>query len=128
MFKNNYPQVYRELHTKKIGFYKILCPTENKIRKKGLTPNQVVLYRVTPDTENYLIVECITKASWATLSPVLKDRFLDLWEGFGVACPSGVWPAAPGQDSKNFSKGMPRILLHPSYVCHSVLERKFSEL
>lgn len=35
--------------------------------------------------ENYLTVEWTTKANWATLSPVLKDTFLYLWEGFGVA-------------------------------------------
>ena len=35
--------------------------------------------------ENYLTVEWITKASWATLALSLEDRFLFLWEGFGMA-------------------------------------------
>lgn len=36
LFKNNYPQVYIDLYTKKeVGFKKIISLTENKIRKKG---------------------------------------------------------------------------------------------
>lgn len=64
--------------------------------------------------ENYLTVEWIIQASWAILSPVLNDRFLfflgRLWCS---RLPSGVVPAARGQDSKNFSEGVPRIFPSP---------------
>lgn len=86
MFKNNYPQAYIGLYTKIDRFIKILSLTENKIRKKGgPKPNLVVLYRIIPYMENYLTVEQIPKANWTTLSPALKDKFLYLWKGFGVA-------------------------------------------
>lgn len=48
---------------------------------------------------NDLTVEGVTKASWATLSPALKDTFLYLWEGVGVALSirSGASSSCAGQ-------------------------------
>lgn len=61
--------------------------------------------------ENYLTLEWITKASWATLALSLEDRFYFSGKALVWPCPSGVVPAAPGQDSKNFSEGLPKIFL-----------------
>lgn len=79
------------------------------------------LYRKIPDMENYLTVEWIMKASWASLALVLEDRFLSSGKALVWPCPSGVAPAAPGQDSKNFSEGLPRVSLPPCFIGHRVL-------
>ena len=104
-------------------FLKILSLTENKIRrkKKKLQPNPIDLYRIIPDMENYLKVEWIMKASWATLALVLEDRFLSSGKASVWPCPSGVAPASPGQDSKNFHEGLPRVSLPPCSIGHRAL-------
>lgn len=72
--------------------------------------------------EDYLTVEWITKASWATLALVFEDSFLCLWEGFAKALSirSGASSSWQGQE-RTLVKECPESSFPLAFIGHSVL-------